>query len=74
MSRYSQIAKIQTSITREELKEHVGSGCSGVHESVLRSYSIVHEVVQLLKLAVPAEVILELIGIMQENPKPEAPQ
>lgn len=46
--------------------KRVPKGCTGVHESILRSYQILEKVKDYLKRGVPADVILELIEEAEE--------
>jgi hypothetical protein len=61
------IANWQTTLERDELKEALESGCSGVHESVLRAYQILRKVKILLELGTPSPVIIELIALMESD-------
>lgn len=65
---FLEIQKVPTSISREELQQHVVSGCAGVHESVLRSYQVLQQVKRLLSKGVPPDIISELIEVMESKP------
>lgn len=82
MSDFDAIRKIPTSLEREYLlKQLVPDRCRehllidaprGFHESLLRSYSIVTKVRELLKQGTPPEVVVELIDLMRSPfPKDE---
>lgn len=60
MSRWDEIRSMATVI------KEVPSDSSGVHESLCRSYHILHEVKRLLGLGTPPAVVLELIAHMED--------
>ena len=60
----SSIAKMPTSVTLP-IQEHF-AGCTGIHESTLRCWHILERVKVYLAKDVPADVILELIAVMEE--------
>ena len=62
---WTHISKMQTVMSREEMSEHIGSGCKGVHESIFRAHHILREVKRLLDKRVDAEVVLELVALME---------
>lgn len=68
MSLYDDIRDMPTSISADEMRIYLSSGCSGVHESMLRSYAILNKVKRLLLEGTPCAVVLELIQMMEEKP------
>lgn len=65
--RLLEIAKMPTSIVKLQLKELASGSCTGVHESTLRSWHILERVKDYLRKDTPADVILELIAVMEET-------
>ena len=63
MNNIFSIAQMPTSIIKIPL------GSKGVHESCLRSYHIVQLAKWMLKLNVPAEVVLEIIEQVESQPE-----
>jgi hypothetical protein len=63
---YKQIANWPTELTRE-IVQQVQDGVKGWHESLLRSYHILAKVKWLLEKRTDAEVILELIALMESK-------
>ena len=66
---YDQIRAMPTTLTREEIKDHVDHGARGVHESVLRAYQILGKVKWLIEKGTAPEVIEELIRMMERPMK-----
>lgn len=63
---YLSIARMPSSITREQVKEDISlSSPTGWHESLLRSYHIVQKVKWLLAMDTKPAVIAELIDVME---------
>jgi hypothetical protein len=52
-----------TSLDRVELQKILNDGCSGVHESVLRSYGVLQLVKDLLEKKTDHEIILQIIEL-----------
>lgn len=66
--KYLDIAKLQTTISVEEMRSMIAGGCKGAHESILRSWSILAEVKYLLGRNVDPETILKIIEVMEAKP------
>ena len=64
--RVIEIAKMPTSITKPLMKELASGSCTGIHESMLRSWHILERVKDYLRKDTPADVILELIEVMEK--------
>jgi hypothetical protein len=58
---------MQTTISRREMEDFLCTGTNGAHESLMRSFHILARVKDLLALKTPAEVILEMIEIMESK-------
>ena len=69
MGDYDWIRSMPTSLDADRMREYLSDGCKGVHESILRSYQILHKVKWLLSQGVSSQVIIELIELMESNPK-----
>lgn len=72
MSEYLEIAKrptvLESSYLRERLADYGRTPIpTGFHESTLRAYSILEKVKELLRQKVPAQMILDLIEIMESK-------
>ena len=65
MSNIFEIAKVPTCLKREMMQKLVDSGCSGAHESVLRSYQLLQKVTHWLKEGMPGPLVLELLSEME---------
>lgn len=52
-----------TSLDRQQLQKYLNDGCSGVHESLLRSYGVLQLVKTLLEKKTDHEVILQIIQL-----------
>ena len=61
--KYLEIAAFPESLSMEYINEN--RGCSGFHQSLLRSYHVNQKVRQLLEQKVPPEAILELMDLME---------
>jgi len=61
------IAKMPTVVTRLQMKQLMQSGCTGVHESMFRSWHVLERVKVYLRSDTPADVILELIEVMDTD-------
>ena len=57
----SEIRATPCTLTRAAAEAGLYEGCSGFHESLLRSHGIVQKVKELLRVETPAAVILEII-------------
>jgi hypothetical protein len=62
-----EISKMPCSVTADEMTQYLKEGCRGVHESLMRSYHIVHKVKELLEAETPPKVVLEIMDLMQRN-------
>jgi len=62
-----EIANMPTTLRNEMLREEMEHGTRGFHESLLRSYHIAKKVRALLVLGTPAEVILEMMDLMESD-------
>jgi len=67
MASYSEIQRTLTSISAQQMREHLASGCAGIHESVMRSYQILEKVKWLLERDTHPEVLKELIDHMESE-------
>ncbi len=56
-----------TTLLSETVREDLAAGVKGFHESLLRSYHVAAKVRALLKLGTPAEVILEIMDLMESD-------
>ena len=65
MLTYDAIRAMPTCIESERWKSGNLASCSGAHESILRAYHILERVKYLLDAKVPAEVVRELIQMME---------
>ena len=57
------ISEIRRMRTTYDMTKSMG----GIHESVFRSYQVLEKVKEYLRKGYPAEVILELIEVMEET-------
>jgi hypothetical protein len=63
--RINEIAKMHTTISKEELDNHAKCGCMGVHESIFRSYQTLQFVKECLKKDWPSEAILAIVDSIE---------
>lgn len=62
---YLDIAKLKTVFGAEDARFVLDGNCTGMHESLLRSYQILAKVKWLLEKNTATEVVLELIALME---------
>lgn len=72
MNRLTNPSAYPTSLNADEAKKALTRGCSGFHESLLRSYHILELVKELLEINTPSEVILQVISLNETANEPHS--
>lgn len=60
-----EIQKQPTSITSEQMREILDTGCKGAHESVCRAFHVARKIREMLERGDSKETILECIELME---------
>lgn len=70
---YDDIRKQRTKLTAQEMREALNCGCSGLHESTMRAWTILEKVKALLSAGTEPAIVSELIAMMETKfPPPSA--